>query len=119
MKQTVMLIDDNPDLIFLQTILLETENFKVISASNPIEALKMLSYIEKPDLIIVDFNMDDMNGDEFISHIETNNPNLFNSTPILLTSSTHNLPLGKATGFIAKPMDIDEYIVKIKSYIKG
>ena len=60
MKTKILLVDDEKDIVeFLQYNLIH-EGFEVITAYNGMEALKKLS--EKPDLVILDIMMPQLNG---------------------------------------------------------
>jgi len=58
---TVMIVDDDPKLLKMLQRTLVYENLKVLTASNGLEALPLISS-ERPDLIIVDWMMPKMDG---------------------------------------------------------
>jgi len=66
----VLIADDNQIIIKLLVNILESENYHVVSADNGLDALK-LAHQEKPDLIITDYLMPQMNGMELIKKIKS------------------------------------------------
>ena len=68
MSKRVLVVDDEPAIVELIQVLLNGEGFEVASASNGTEGLRALENA-KPDLIITDIAMPDMEGVEFISKL--------------------------------------------------
>ena len=115
-KFTIMIVDDNQKLLmFLQKNLLCEYN--VYYATNGKEALDKLMHIPKPELIISDVMMGEMDGHEFYSRISKDDR--YNEIPfIFLTSRTgkdeklESLKKG-AIDYICKPFLIEELKAKI------
>lgn len=68
MSKRVLVVDDEPAIVELVEVLLNGEGFEVTSASNGAEGLQALDRV-KPNLIITDIAMPDMEGVEFISKL--------------------------------------------------
>ncbi|MBL8154347.1 MAG: response regulator [Anaerolineae bacterium] len=81
--RTVLVIDDDSSMLNVLSLILERAGFLPRKASHPHEALKLLEEL-KPDLIITDLMMPDMNGIDLIRAIRR----LANgqAVPILLRS---------------------------------
>lgn len=62
---TILLVDDNSDILEVIRVILETEGYRVATASNGVEALEQLRDGLVPQLIILDLSMPVMNGWEF------------------------------------------------------
>jgi CheY-like chemotaxis protein len=60
-NKTIMVVDDNPDIITIVKTILEGKGYSVLSASSGAELLNMLKG-QKPDLIILDIMMPEMDG---------------------------------------------------------
>lgn len=58
----ILVVDDDPDYSDLMRLRLETAGFKIICASNGLEALELLKGEFRPDLIIMDVDMPEKNG---------------------------------------------------------
>ena len=120
MKQKILVIDDEKDIIELLQYNLTKNGYDVITASNGIEGIKRLS--EKPNLILLDVMMPGMNGYEFC--VKMKNDSSYKEIPIIfLTAKTseidemHGLNLG-ASDFIQKPISINRIIARIKANLR-
>ena len=81
MSKTIMIVDDEKRLVSLVESYLTQEGYRVLSASNGMEALPIASR-EKPDLIILDLMMPKMDGYEFMRTHRTEM-----DTPIILLTA--------------------------------
>jgi two-component system alkaline phosphatase synthesis response regulator PhoP len=68
-KKTIMVVDDNPDIITIVKTILEGRGFTVFSASSGPELLNMLPN-QKTDLIILDIMMPEMDGLEVLTRLK-------------------------------------------------
>jgi DNA-binding response OmpR family regulator len=118
MAKTVMVVDDEMRLVSVVEAYLEQEGFKVVKASNGREAL-FVARQEKPDLIILDVMMPEMDGYEFMRHHRKEK-----ETPIiLLTAKVEDddkvigLELG-ADDYITKPFRPRELIARVRAVLR-
>jgi len=107
--KTILLIDDEYMIRQIVAICLENlSNWKTIIAASGKEALDAIA-ISKPDAILLDMMMPNMDGFTFIDQLQAN-PELMNIPVVLLTSCTALLShqdlmdLG-CKGIIAKPFE--------------
>ena len=70
-KHKILLVDDEPDILELVSYNLEKEGYEVLSASNGREALKIADGM-KPDLILLDVMMPEMDGMETCQELRAN-----------------------------------------------
>jgi CheY-like chemotaxis protein len=68
-KKTIMVVDDNPDIITIVKTILEGKGYTVFSASSGPELLTLLKD-HKPDLIILDIMMPEMDGLEVLTRLK-------------------------------------------------
>ncbi len=68
-KKTIMVVDDNPDIITIVKTILEGRGFTVFSASSGPELLSLLP-TQKSDLIILDIMMPEMDGLEVLTRLK-------------------------------------------------
>jgi sigma-B regulation protein RsbU (phosphoserine phosphatase) len=116
---TVAIVDDVRFMRTLISTVLEEEGFKTLSFGNPVEALEILRK-NPTDIILVDYEMPEMNGLEFI---EAFNPKECHVPTIMLTTETDvNLAVKAirlgASDFLNKPFKKDELIRIIKKVDK-
>jgi DNA-binding response OmpR family regulator len=111
----ILLVEDTPDLLANITDVLTMEGFKVISATDGVEALEKLDFV-KPDLIITDLLMPRMDGFAFIETIKLNED--LKNIPVLIFSAkatAENEAQGLQAGaiqYLKKPCPTD-YLLKI------
>jgi CheY-like chemotaxis protein len=68
-KKTIMVVDDNPDIITIVRTILEGKGYSVLSATSGPELLNLLK-TDKPDLIILDIMMPEMDGLEVLTRLK-------------------------------------------------
>jgi two-component system alkaline phosphatase synthesis response regulator PhoP len=68
-QRTIMVVDDNPDIITIVKTILEGKGYYVLSASSGQELLNLLTD-RKPDLIILDIMMPEMDGLEVLGRLK-------------------------------------------------
>jgi DNA-binding response OmpR family regulator len=118
MNPKILVVEDNPDLLFNIGLILKSNKYQPITAKNGKEALKILSSIEQlPDIIISDIMMPELDGYEFFKEI-VNDPQ-WNRIPFIFLSaksSQQNIRLGKLLGaddYITKPFDEKDLLAVI------
>ena len=119
-KATILYVEDNPDNRTLVRRILIAEDYALLEANNAHEALKLLQN-ERPDLILMDINMPDMDGYTLTAKIRAM-PG-FERIPIL--ALTANVMRGDkektleagCDGYIQKPLDIDQLIREVEKFL--
>lgn len=120
MKDKILLVDDEKDIVEFLRYNLEQEGFEVFSAYNGEDAIKNL--VKKPDLIILDVMMPKMDGFEVCRRIRQMN-GMENLPVIFLTAKTtekdeiYGLDIG-ADDFIRKPISPKKLIARVKSNLR-
>jgi DNA-binding response OmpR family regulator len=69
-EKTIIVVDDNPDIVNIVRTILEGKGYKVISAYSGAELFTRLKE-ETPDLIILDIMMPEMDGLEVLTRIKS------------------------------------------------
>jgi two-component system OmpR family response regulator len=111
-KRRVLVIDDDRPSRELLCEALEQEGYEVRAATNGRTGLALLGDW-RPDLIVLDLLMPDMDGLAFRSKQQANG---FADIPILLLSAAHNLAAqAEALGVAAipKPFQLDELLAQV------
>jgi two-component system chemotaxis response regulator CheY len=121
--KTIMIVDDSATMLMSVKNNLEIAGFTVITAEDGVKALSKLKGGSKPDLIITDVNMPNMDGMELIKNVRAL-PG-FRFTPILtLTTESQaakrdeGKKLG-ATGWLVKPVGGADLLKIIKQVLPG
>lgn len=121
MPKTVLIVDDSATMLLSLKTSLEMHGFKVEQASNGKQALDKVKSGVKPDLIITDINMPEIDGLEFIRNVRP----ILRFTPILIltteseqTKREQAKKLG-ATGWLVKPVSGTDLINVIKKVLPG
>jgi CheY-like chemotaxis protein len=83
-KKTIMVVDDNPDIITIVKTILEGRGYTVFSASSGPELLNLLPN-QKPDLIILDIMMPEMDGLEVLTRLKGKNETA--TIPVILLTA--------------------------------
>ncbi|RCK72632.1 MAG: response regulator receiver (CheY-like) modulated metal dependent phosphohydrolase [Ignavibacteriae bacterium] len=116
--KTLLLIDDENVWLDTMKTVLKEESFEIFTADSGTEALSKLKKI-KPDLILSDVKMPDMNGFELYDKIK-HNPKL-SDIPFVFMSSLDDYDAKKvaktlgAVDYIEKPFDVEQ----VKTIVLG
>lgn len=116
-KRKVLVVDDEPDIVDLITRgLLDDGRFEVKVAANGFDAGMMVKEY-RPDLIVLDVNLPDINGKE-VCHRVRADQNLEEVRIICISGEVmedriQELKLAGADDFVPKPFDVDVLIEKM------
>ncbi|MGY8770006.1 MAG: response regulator [Pirellulales bacterium] len=66
-----MVVDDSRPIRRIESDILNEIGFETQSAENGLEALKLLESSEIPDIVLVDWNMPEMDGLEFTKAVRS------------------------------------------------
>ena len=116
----ILVVDDEKDIVEFIQYNLEQEGFDVITAHSGNEALTLLT--EKPDLIILDVMMPDLDGYEVCKKIKRKKnykavPILFLTAKLSEENEIYGLELG-AADYIPKPVSVKKLIARIKANLR-
>jgi two-component system KDP operon response regulator KdpE len=114
----VLVIDDEPPIRKLLRMGLATANYQIVEAPNGKTALASLS--EKPDLVILDLGLPDMDGHELLRTIRAR----AESVPIVVLSSRGD-EAGKvraldygADDYVTKPFGMEELLARLRAALR-
>ncbi|MFT9493972.1 response regulator transcription factor [Anaerosolibacter sp.] len=113
----ILVVDDDKSIVLMITEFLKIHDMKVIQAFNGKEAVELLD--ESIQLVILDINMNGLNGIEVCKMIRENY-----NVPILFLSANaaqHDKVLGLGVGaddYITKPFDPIELVARVKAHIR-
>lgn len=120
--KTILLIEDNIDILENLTEYLKLEGYKIITANNGKSGVQ-LAKVFIPDLIICDTLMPGMDGYEVLRLLmetatTTDIPFIFNTSNSENVDREKALQLG-ADGYIVKPFEVEALLKMIKASIKS
>lgn len=117
-KETILLVDDEKEIIELIEIYLKNEGYELLKAPNGLAALELLQN-HKVDLIILDVMMPKMDGIQACMKIREQN-----NTPIIMLSAKSQdidkiagLSIG-ADDYVTKPFNPLVLIARVKSQLR-
>jgi len=121
MKQ-ILIIEDNEDNLYMIKFILEQNNHDVIVARTGTEGIKTALNI-KPDLILMDIQLPDINGLEVTEQIKKIE-NISNIPIVALSSYAMTGDRQKAldagcTGYIEKPIDPETIMDELNGFLLG
>jgi two-component system sensor histidine kinase/response regulator len=121
-KHTLLLVDDLPQNLIALKSILEQPNRKIITCLSGIEALQILLK-EKISLILVDVQMPEMDGYEFVEIVKNHPDTAFIPTIFVTAISDEPKNLNKAydlgaIDFLFKPLIIEVTRKKVDSFLR-
>ena len=121
MKEKILIVEDEKDIVKMLDYNLKKENFRVLSCGDGEDALKLASR-EQPDLILLDLMLPGIDGLEVCKSLK-NERKTANIPIIMLTAKSQEtdkvigLELG-ADDYITKPFSPRELIARIKAVLR-
>lgn len=117
----ILVVDDEPDTVFLAKRLLEMEKFTVITAYDGEEALRKI-YAEKPKIVLLDIKLPKKDGYEVCKEIKSNEK--YRQTIIIMFTAKifdsdreKGLKLG-ADYYITKPFSGKDLVQLLRDILK-
>jgi len=119
-KGTILYVEDNPDNRLLVKRILLAEDYSLLEAIDGKDALNVLK-TARPDLILMDINMPDMDGYTLTAKIKSlpgfeRIPILALTANVMRGDKERTLEAG-CDGYIQKPLDIDQLTREIEKFI--
>ena len=117
---TILLVDDEADILEFLSYNLEKEGYQVLKAKNGKKALKLAAE-NKPQLIILDVMMPDMDGYELFWRVKDYDDKI----PVIMMTgfgydSTHSIVKARQMGLQAvlyKPFRLDQLLAAVEQAV--
>jgi two-component system cell cycle response regulator DivK len=116
----VLIIEDNEANLYLTKFILEKNGYQVLEAREGIQGLELATK-EKPDLILMDIQLPDIDGLEAVRRIRASK--IDHEIPIVALTSyamvgdkEKSLAAG-CTGYIEKPINPDTFMAEIEKFL--
>jgi len=119
-RSRILLVDDEPDIVETVAFMLQTRNYSVSIASGGLEAIEKAK-TEKPDLILLDIMMPDMDGYDVCMKLKTDKST--KDIPIvMLTAKGENEAVLKAHSigaddYVVKPFSLPTLLGKLRKFL--
>ena len=122
-KHKILVVDDDPEIVELFVEVLDRDGrFEVKSASGGYQAGILTSEF-RPDLILLDYMLPDINGNVVCQTIKAN-PELANTRVVIISGVVNQdevdlLLAAGADEFIKKPFDIEKLVERVGSLLRA
>lgn len=118
MAKTILIVDDKLSAQRLIADYLSENGFRTVTANNGRDALFTARH-EKPDLVLLDIMMPEMDGFEFMRHFrrERNTPVIMLTAKIEETDKVVGLELG-ADDYVTKPFGMNELLARMRAALR-
>ncbi|MFN6487103.1 MULTISPECIES: hybrid sensor histidine kinase/response regulator [unclassified Nostoc] len=117
---TILMVDDRWENRTVIANLLQPLGFNVVEASNGKEGLEIAIAL-KPDLIITDLLMPEMDGFELIKYLrhtpEIQNVKIIVSSASVFETDKHRSLQAGGNAFLTKPIQVDELLEQLEQYL--
>ncbi len=124
-KQTILIVDDEPDFVMMLKQTLQDEGYTVEVAYNGVEAIEKVKK-NPPDAIVLDIMMPEKDGFEVCSELK--NDDRYADIPIILLTAvsdhvsssqySHSQALDvEADDYLSKPASFEEILESIRSLL--
>ncbi len=118
--KTILVVDDEPDILNVLKYNLQKEGYAVLTARNGRQALDLIHH--RPNLILLDVMMPETDGFEVIKELKSNKgasqiPVVFLTAKASEVDEVLGLELG-ADDYIVKPISIPKLIARVRNVLR-
>ncbi len=119
----VVCIDDKEEMVDLLTFILKTNGFEGLGAESGLEGLALIASA-KPDLVLLDIMMPDMNGWEVYKRMKADE--YMRTIPVIVVSALAQpidillaMKIAEVDDYITKPFSPDDLVSSIHKVLAG
>lgn len=116
----ILVVEDNEDNLYLIKYILQKSGYKVIEARSGAEGVE-LAVQEKPDLVIMDVQLPDINGLEATRKIRASEADgeipIIALTSYAMVGDRERFLAAGCTGYIEKPINPQTFLVEIEKFL--
>ncbi len=118
-KYKILTVEDDRSISSFVETMLQAAGYQVLTAASCSQGLMVFSS-HKPDLVVLDLGLPDMDGEEFIRHVRRDS-----AVPVIVLSARTDekdkvaaLDLG-ANDYITKPFGTEELLARIRAALRS
>ena len=120
MKKHILLVDDTKTVLMSQKMMLGSKDYDITIAVNGMDALEKMDE-RRPDLILLDIMMPEMNGIEFCRRVK-NNPKTNDIPIIMVTTKGEAEKVEEAfsagcNDYMTKPIHKLQLLTKVRNFL--
>ena len=121
MRKKILLVDDSATILMMERMILTKLPYDLVTATNGAEAVTK-ALAERPDLILMDVVMPQMNGFDAVRHLRQQEAT--RGTPIIMVTTRgemENIESAFAMGcndYVTKPINSAELVAKMRNYLE-
>jgi len=127
-KEKILLVDDDPDILMAMSAVLESRDYRVVTAQDGEQALDKLRD-ERPDLMVLDLLMPKMDGFAVCRELQDPRRAKYAAIPILILSSVreeasrrrYQLETGlslNVADYVEKPIEPSIFLERVERLLK-
>lgn len=117
LKPSILIVDDNSDLLELLESVLKRKGYIVSTASSGEEGLAALEAENSHDLVLLDVEIGDMTGPEFLDVLENGESHSLEQTSFVYCTSGPRPDDVRVKGYLNKMSDLTELVSGINRYL--
>jgi two-component system, cell cycle response regulator DivK len=120
--KTILIVEDNDKNMKLARDILQAKGYATLEAVNGMEGVR-LAMAHKPDLVLMDIQLPDINGIEAFgrirAHADTASVPIVAFTASVMSNDRNRITDAGFDGFIGKPINLKEFLVTVARVIEG
>jgi DNA-binding response OmpR family regulator len=116
MPKTIIIIEDDTDILDMMTMILKDEGYTVVGSTDCSPLDELLNH--KPDLILLDNRLPDVSGKDACRRLKEDAAT--RHIPVVLVSANQHIEQlaadSLADGYVSKPFNLDELVATVQKY---
>jgi two-component system alkaline phosphatase synthesis response regulator PhoP len=118
----ILVVDDDPHIQELSRMILQDRGYEVITAENGVQAIQRVRD-EKPDLVLLDVMMPDMNGVDVCRTLKKMSPEVESMPIVMFTILDDVIDRKRAedagcNGYFLKPFRAEDLVAEVEKYLE-
>lgn len=120
MSKSILIVDNDPGVLDVMQEVFSYEGYQVVVTEGTEDIIKLVTH-HKPDLLVIDYILNGINGGELCHQVKVNQSTC--TLPVVIMSAYPRVlqSLGNygCNDFIAKPFDLNDLITRVSLLIQN